>query len=185
MKWLKIFVFILPMAMMMSCGGKSDGSQSETDSDSINHSRLDEQMVRTHADTIACYELAKAYFRALQDKEFDKALDMLYSPKPDGLYNLSDEERHQLIIVYNSVPVYDYYVTDLKMFSEKDTEITVRVVMFSSKPGDDRPNYIDYKMCPLRIDGKWKLSVPIAFKETGDSVNNYDIKEQEHIQRSL
>ena len=185
MKWLKIFVFILPMAMMMSCGGKSDGSQSETDSDSINHSRLDEQMVRTHADTIACYELAKAYFRALQDKEFDKALDMLYSPKTDGLCNLSDEERHQLIIVYNSVPVYDYYVTDLKMFSEKDTEITVRVVMFSSKPGDDRPNYIDYKMCPLRIDGKWKLSVPIAFKETGDSVNNYDIKEQEHIQRSL
>lgn len=173
------------MAMMVSCGGKSDGSQSGTDTDSINHGRLDEQMERTHADTLACHELAKAYFRALQDKEFNKALDMLYSPKSDGSNNLSDEERHQLTIVYNSVPVYDYYVTDLKMFSEQDTEITVRVVMFSSRPGDDRPNYIDYKLHPRRIDGKWKLSVPIAFKETGDSVNNYDIKDQEHIQRSL
>ena len=187
MKYIKLTLMIFPVLFLMgSChSGSSDKQGGEVDTDSVYHDRMDMTMERTAADTTAVRDLAMAYFRALQDKEFDAALGMLYSAKEDGSTDLSDDERHQMMIVYNSVPVYDYYITDLRMYGEQDTEVTVRVEMFVKRPGDDRPNYIDYKLNPRRIKGNWKLSVPVAFKETGDSINNYDRKHEQRVANSL
>ena len=187
MKYIKLTlnIFLLLFVMGSCHSGSSDKQGGEVDTDSVYHSREDAEMQRTAADTAAVHNLTLAYFRALQDKEFDKALGMLYSAKEDGTTDLTDDERHQLMIVYNSVPVYDYYITDMRMYSEQDTEVTVRVEMFDKRPGDDRPNYIDYKLNPRRINGNWKLSVPMAFKETGDSVNNYDIKDERRVSKGL
>ncbi|MGM9803496.1 MAG: hypothetical protein ACI308_04890 [Muribaculaceae bacterium] len=185
MKWYKMLMLLLPIAALTACGGKSEKAETTVDVDSINHSRFDEEMVRTAEDTLNVENLTKTYFRALQDKEFDRALGMLFSRHEDGSTQLTAAERKNLLSVYNSVPVYDFQIIDLKMYGELDTEVTVRVVMFAPRPGDDRPNHIDYKLHPCRIDGKWLLSVPLAFKETGDSVNNYDIQEVEIINKRL
>ena len=185
MKYIKLTYIILPMLLLMAACHSGSSDKQGVDPDSIQHSRMDDTMERTAADTTAVQNLALAYFRALQDKEFDAALGLLYSEKDDGSMALSDDERRQVMIVYNSVPVYDYYITDLRMYGEEDTEVTVRVEMFVKQPGDNRPNYIDYKLNPRRIDGTWKLSVPVAFKETGDSVNNYDRKDEQRVAKSL
>lgn len=151
---------LLAVVAIVSCtDGKGDSKQ-ETE---VNvDPRMDVQMERTNADSMAIIRLTKDYLDKLKADDIDGALAMLYERDSTGAVKpASEQKKAEMRQTYNAFPVVDYEITRMTLFSEDDTEVFFTVKFFETTPETEgMPNTVKQAIQPLRRDGQWYVTIP-------------------------
>lgn len=154
------FSIALAASLLLSCSGNKQDTQAAEEQDP----RVDREMTRTSQDTMQLKQLATQYLDYLKARDFDSALGMIKLCDNGDIIELPDSAAQSLRVVYNTYPVVDYHIDDIKLYGEEDTEIEYRVVLFEkTDPNDDRPNTMRFILTPKRIAGQWTLCIDNRF----------------------
>jgi hypothetical protein len=101
------------------------------------------------------------YLEALNSKQVDKAVSMLYNYdlKTNKVSPLNDEERKRQKAVLNRFAGYKAKIEYIKFFRENDSQVKYNVY-FSDKPSTpSNPNCMGFMIRPVRLNGKWYLTL--------------------------
>lgn len=128
-----------------------------------NKSKSEETQVEpafSKQDTADVARLATEYLEHLKNKEFDLALQMLRSMRNDSVFELSDAERNDLKMQYQTFPVLSYNIDGIAFDDKHRTEVIYSIEFFKREPGqEDMPNTMNFRLNPQKIDDVWCLGV--------------------------
>lgn len=126
-------------------------------------------------DTTAVYDLTAQFLELLKAKKVDEAVDMLYFldadmqvvPLPDSLV-----ERQKM--VFRTFPVLRYTIDSIIFNTETDSQVKYTIEFFEKQPGDTRPNTTSFFIKPMRVKGKWYLTMfdSNTYNGGGTSIKN-------------
>ena len=121
--------------------------------------RTDIQMTRTHEDTIIVMDLANKFLTTLKEKDIEGALDQLNEIDSTGVHPLSNQRRAQLRGALGALPVEEYTIDQIVLFSDNDSEVRYTTQMFKDSIGNQMPGRTKGSLHPHRIDNKWYLTI--------------------------
>lgn len=110
-------------------------------------------------DTSEIVRLTTEYLEHLKNKEFDLAEQMLYHIQNDTVSALTDDERKGLEQQYEMFPVFSYEITGYYIKDAHNTEVAYSIEFFKKQEDDERPNTLNFRLNPQKIDDVWYLSV--------------------------
>ena len=142
--------------LMMSCSDKKKEDNHEV---FIPDSRTDYSMKRSHEDTIAVMDLANQFLTTLKNKDIEGALDQLYEIDSTDVRPLSVKRREQLRNSLSALPVEEYTIDQITLYSDNDSEVRYTTQMFKDSIGDALPGKTKGSLHPYRIDDKWYLTI--------------------------
>lgn len=119
------------------------------------------QMILSTNDTNEVKTQVNYYLNALNHKEVDKALAMLYNYdlKTNKLSHLSKKDEDTQRAVLSRFAGFRTEIEYIKFFRENDSEVKYNVY-FSNKPSTpSNPNCMGFMIRPVRIEGKWYLTL--------------------------
>ena len=125
----------------------------------IPDNRTDFSMQRSHEDTLAVMELANQFLTTLKNKDIEGALDQLYEVESTDVRPLSNKRREQLRNALGALPVEDYTIDQITLFSEDDSEVRYTTQMFKDSIGKTLPGKTTGSLHPYRVDNKWYLTI--------------------------
>lgn len=111
-------------------------------------------------DTVDVVRLATEYLEHLKNKEFDIALQMLRCMRNDSVFKLSDTERSDLKLQYQTFPVLSYKIDGILFKDAHSTEVIYSVEFFKKEAGQEEiPNTMSFRLNPQKIKDIWHLGV--------------------------
>jgi len=117
------------------------------------------RMDLSQKDTAEVLNLVKTYLGYLQQRDIDKALSMIHYCKGDSILpvpeKIADKQRTSLCMF----PAVRYELNHYLFVTEKDCEVKYTAVLFDKDDNDKRPNSISYIIKPVRLGGKWYLTL--------------------------
>ena len=153
--------------MIVSCSG--DKKNNPEDKRFIpKDPRTDFQMSRSHEDTIMVMDLANQFLTTLKEKDIEGALDQLNEIDSTGVHPLSNQRRAQLRGALGALPVEEYSIDQIVLFSENDSEVRYTTQMFKDSIGNQVPGITKGSLHPYRIDNKWYLTIKSEKHELSD-----------------
>ncbi len=121
--------------------------------------RTDFSMQRTSTDTTMVMDMANKFLQALKDKNVDAALDQLCDVKNNEVVELTQDRRNQLKNMLGTIPVEDYVIDELILYSDSDTEVRYTIEMYKNQTGNSMPNTMKGSLHPYRVNGQWYLTI--------------------------
>ncbi len=119
------------------------------------------QMILANKDSDEVRQQVDYYLNALNHKEVDKALSMLYAYdlKSNKVRRLTPEEEKTQRAVLSRFAGFHAEIESIRFFRENDSEVKYNVY-FSNKPSTpSNPNCMGFMIRPVRIEGKWYLTL--------------------------
>lgn len=144
------------LLVLAACSGKKDRAKEEV---IIPDSRKDMTMVRSSKDTAEIMKLADNFLSCLKSKDIDGALKQLYMVEHNTAKPLNPERRNKLEKMLSAIPVEDYKIDQVFLYSDSDTEVRYTVEMFKRPQGSNQPNTIKGALFPCRVNGAWFLTI--------------------------
>ena len=153
---LKIAFGLLFIFLLAACSEKKNSSIDEV---IIPDPRKDMTMVRSSKDTAEIMKLADDFLQSLKNKDVDGALKQLYTVEHNTAKQLTAERRIKLEKMFSAIPVEDYKIDQVFLYSDSDTEVRYSVEMFKKPQGSKQPNTIKGALFPCRVNGTWFLTI--------------------------
>lgn len=154
---LTISCVILLAAFIAGCTGKNKAEEEAQE----------EVMSLSVADTTQVTNLMNQYFDCLMKKDYDGAMSMISQLKNDSLKEMTPELKNHYMMGMKLITPIRYQIEYMVFETEQDCLVKYSAVLFEKEGSDDkRPNKMHYAIKPVRIDGKWYLTVA-----DGDDVN--------------
>ena len=152
----KLFLFFSAIFVIALCLYGCNGNQKQE----VPSEMPEEPMVTSAADTSAVMNLVNDYLKCLKEKRVDDAIAMLYYLNDSRVIaslpkELELDQRNALKFLVGK----EYKVEDLTFYQEYDSQVMVSCKLFDKQPDDPRPNMISFKIRPMRINGKWYLTM--------------------------
>ena len=141
---LKIAFGLLFIFLLAACSEKKNSAKDEV---IIPDPRKDMTMVRSSKDTAEIMKLADDFLQSLKNKEHNTAKQ------------LTAERRIKLEKMFSAIPVEDYKIDQVFLYSDSDTEVRYSVEMFKKPQGSNQPNTIKGALFPCRVNGTWFLTI--------------------------
>ena len=119
------------------------------------------QMILSSNDSNEVRDAVNYYLTALNHKQVDKALSMLfyYDLKTNKVRRLTDKENAEQKAVLSRFAGYRAEIEYIKFFRENDSEVKYNVY-FSDKPSTpSNPNCMGFMIRPVRLEGRWYLTL--------------------------
>ncbi len=113
----------------------------------------------TQADTTEVLSLVQHYLQLLKDKQIDDAVAMLYFYQNDSIVPLPKRLADRQKTIFYTFPGVRYNVEKMAFLTPIDNEVVYLTTLFDKKENDPRPNEMRFVLKPIRIDGKWYLTV--------------------------
>jgi len=130
------------------------------------------RMELSSADTTEVTTLMNQYFDLLLKKDFDGALSMVSQLNDDSLSAMTPELKAHYLMGMKIIQPLRYEIELMQFETEKDCLVKYSAILFDKESFDDnRPNKMFYVIKPVRIDGKWHLTVA-----DDDDMNTRDSK---------
>lgn len=133
------------------------------------------QMNVTRDDSALVIDLVNLYFNYIQHKNYSGAMSMVYYLGPNKklvappkvLYNKE-------LTAISQFPIYGYNIEYLKFYKETDSEVKYTIYLQDPKKVQ-KPATMSGMMRPVRVDGKWYLTLADAQSEQSESeLDNQD-----------
>ena len=149
-KFLTISCVILSLALFAGCNGKNKAEEETPE----------EVMTLSAADTTQVVDLMNQYFVRLMNKDFDGAISMISQLQDDSLKEISPEVLNHYQMGMKIISPIRYQIEYMVFETERDCLVKYSAVLFDKEGDDDnRPNKMFYAIKPVRVDGKWYLTV--------------------------
>lgn len=119
------------------------------------------QMILSSNDSNEVRDAVNYYLTALNHKQVDKALSMLfyYDLKTNKVRRLTDKENAEQRAVLTRFAGYRAEIEYIKFFRENDSEVKYNIY-FSDKPSTpSNPNCMGFMIRPVRLEGRWYLTL--------------------------
>ena len=119
------------------------------------------QMILGSKDSDEVRAQVNYYLEALNHKDVEKALSMLYfyDLKKNEVRRLTKDEEKTQRAVLTRFAGYRAEIDYIKFFRENDSEVKYNVY-FSNKPSTpSNPNSMGFLIRPVRLEGKWYLTL--------------------------
>lgn len=146
---IKYWVFVTLLSIVLvACNNSKSGQCSENANSTF-----------CKQDTNEVIKLTTTYLEYLKNKDFDKAIQMIYHIQNDTVSVLTVEERKLLEQQYQLFPVLSYKIDGYYFNNTHDTEIAYRIEFFEKHDGDNRPNTLKFRLNPQRVKNVWYLSM--------------------------
>jgi hypothetical protein len=119
------------------------------------------QMILNSNDSNEVRDAVNYYLTALNHKQVDKALSMLfyYDLKTNKVRRLTDKENAEQKAVLSRFAGYRAEIEYIKFFRENDSEVKYNIY-FSDKPSTpSNPNCMGFMIRPVRLEGRWYLTL--------------------------
>lgn len=119
------------------------------------------QMILGSKDSDEVRSQVNYYLEALNHKDVDKALSMLYfyDLKTNKVRRLNKKEESTQRAVLTRFAGFRAEIEYIKFFRENDSEVKYNVY-FSDKPSTpSNPNCMGFMIRPVRLEGKWYLTL--------------------------
>lgn len=111
-------------------------------------------------DTTAVYGLAKQFLELLKAEKVDEAVSMLYFLDGEGrIVPLPDTLAVRQKAVFRAFPVLGYRIDSIIFSTETDSQVKYTIEFFKKQPGDTRPNTTSFYIKPMRVKGRWYLTM--------------------------
>jgi len=153
---LRITFGLFFIVLLAACSEKKNNSKDEV---IIPDPRKDMTMVRSAKDTAEIMKLADDFLQSLKHKDIDGALKQLYTVEHNTAKQLTPERRNKLEKMLSAIPVEDYKIDQVFLYSDSDTEVRYSVEMFKKPEGSNQPNTIKGALFPCRVNGSWFLTI--------------------------
>lgn len=126
--------------------------------------RKDLNMQRTHEDTLAVLDMANKFLTALKEKQVDAALDQLIEVDSNAVKPMSATQKNELRKTFTALPVENYTIDEIIMFSDSDTEVRYTTKMFPDSVESKIPGTTKGALHLFRINNEWHLTIlPVKF----------------------
>ena len=145
---------ILMVAVVVSCKKKQEKTVDE-----IVAEMRKPQFDVTQADTAEVMSLVDHYLQLLRDKQIEDAVAMLYFYQNDSVVPLPKRMAVRQMGIFNTFKGVRYDVEKLVFLTPIDNEVVYLATLFEKQENDPRPNEMRFVLKPIRIDGKWYLTV--------------------------
>lgn len=145
------------LSLVLICGMTSCGNKKRVKAES------QESFVctLTAADTTEVLNLATQCMEFLKGNQTEEALQMMYFIVDGKPTHLADNQKQKLNSKFRMFPVLQYALDGYNFSSETDNLVKYKIVFFIRSDEDDKtPNTIGFMFVPVRIDGKWYLTIP-------------------------
>lgn len=123
----------------------------------------------TAQDTLDILNLSNACMDTLKLGNVDAAIKMLYVIRNDSLIRVPDYKEKELRQKFKLFPVLDYKLEYYAFIDQANNDVKYQIEFFKhNSPDDKTPNTIGFMMNPVKVDGKWFLTL----KEPNEKVMN-------------
>jgi len=161
-KLLTLLCSVLLLTLFAGCTSNKKGEVVEPE----------EKMSLSSTDTTEVRNLMNQYFNYLLNKDFDGALSMVSQLANDSLREMTPELKEHYQMGMKIVSPIRFEIENMVFETETDCEVKYSAILFEKDGSDDkRPNKMFYAIKPVRIDGKWYLTVA-----DNDDLNTRDSK---------
>lgn len=119
------------------------------------------EMILSNKDSDDVRQQVNYYLNALNHKDVDKALSMLYfyDLKTNKIRRLNASEEKTQRAVLSRFAGFRAEIDYIKFYRENDSEVKYNV-FFSDKPSSpSNPNCMGFMIRPVRLEGKWYLTL--------------------------
>lgn len=138
--------------MFESCKGKKEAAPADDP--------FKPRMELSQMDTTAVTSLVNEYFNCLKSNRIDDAMAMLHHYDGNGIVDLPEQAARSQRQVLESFPAVKYSIDHIIFYRETDSEVKFTATLFElDGPDDHRPNKMSYVIRPMRVDGKWYLTM--------------------------
>lgn len=129
--------------------------------------RMEYGMDRNSKDTTEILQMATNFLDCLKNRKYDEAFSQLYdlNLKDTTVVPLSSERKAELLENFKTFPVNNYSIKEVLLYSDIDTEVRYDIELFKKEKGDDRPNTIQGVLNPIRVKGRWFLTISKKSRE--------------------
>lgn len=151
-KFLTTFSAVLLLCVLLAdcTGNKSEGVAPAEE----------ESMILSANDTTKVIDLMQEYFNLLQNRDFEGAISMMYQLRNDSLLDVDPEVRSHYLMGMQLISPLRYEIESMYFETERDCLVKYSAVLFEKEGDDDnRPNKMFYAIKPMRVHGKWYLTV--------------------------
>lgn len=150
MKYTKIFLFALFVAILSSCGGKKENKEAEQ----VNGMP---GMETTNVDSVAVRKLVSDFMDQVVAKEYDMALNMLSDTyKNDSVTGeplpLAESVANAYRQTFKEYNITDYTIRQITFSDYKDNEVRCEVIIDGAIP-------TNWYFKPVKCVGKWFLGM--------------------------
>ena len=147
--WITLCSAFMALCLYTACTGKSEKAPAD-----------DEAMTLSANDTTEVIDLMRQYLDLLSNKDFDGAMAMLHQLRNDSLVPMdSVVKKHYDVGMKLMVPL-RYELESMIFETESVCLVKYSAVLFDKEDEkDNRPNKMFYAVRPVRLDGKWYLTV--------------------------
>ena len=110
-------------------------------------------------DTIKIVQLTAEYLEHLKEKEFEEAMQMLHVIRNDSVFSLTDIDMEKMRVQYETFPVLAYQIKRCFINGFHETEVAYSIEFFKRIENDNRPNTLNFRLNPQKINNVWYLSL--------------------------
>ncbi len=114
----------------------------------------------TAQDTLDILRLSNACMDTLKMGHIDAAIDMLYIIRNDSLIKVPQNKEKELRQNFKFFPVVDYKLDYYAFIDQANNDVKYQIEFFKhTSPEDKTPNTIGFMINPVKVDGKWFLTL--------------------------
>jgi len=151
-------LLVIAVAILMISSAISS-CRHEKRADSNDSILLLPKMELNASDSSEVRHLADSYMEYLKSGNFETALSMLYYYDGKQVLRLPQTLEQQQLALYKRFPVINYTLDGIIFNRETDCQVKYTIEFFEKPEGDLRPNTTSIFLKPIRLDGKWYLTV--------------------------
>ena len=113
----------------------------------------------SHQDSMEVLTLVDQFKTYLEQNDLRSAVEMLSILKGDSLIPMEPIQQRRQAMALNMVKGVKYDVDYLKFNSDRNNEVKLDITLFEKEENDPKPNKISFFFRPVRLEGKWYLTV--------------------------
>ena len=147
-------LMVLALCMVSSCGKKK-----KTLEDYREEYLTKPAISLTQSDSMEVRSLVDNYLQLLRDNQFEDAVDMLYYMNGSKIIPMPDELKRTQLSMIKRFRGVKYELQRIVYSQEYDNIACYVVTLFEKKEGDPRPNTAQFFLKPVRIEGRWYLTM--------------------------
>lgn len=118
----------------------------------------------TAQDTTDVLNLSETCMQTLKAGKVEEALAQLYlwDDSTKAVKPLDEAKKQELRKTFKLFPVLDYSLAHFTFSTQGLNDVKYNIVFFEKEADDPTPNTIGFMFNPVKVDGKWYLSVKEA-----------------------
>lgn len=147
-------LMVLALCVVCSCGKKK-----KTLDDYREEYLTKPAISLTQSDSTEVRALVDNYLQLLRDNQFEDAVDMLYYMNGAKIIPMPKELKQRQLAMIKRFRGVKYDLQRIVYSQEYDNIACYVVTLFEKQKGDPRPNTAQFFLKPVRIDGRWYLTM--------------------------